>query len=487
MSFSEAEEDYTMEALESAAVELVTMNQQQHESNRASICIAIAGGGGHALSTLAATPGASSILLEGVVTYDRRSYRSYVGLSSSFEKISHNSKEAARLASEEALRRCMTFKSNKPTQMGKCIGVGCTSALVSAPSSSSSNGGSGFIVATRGDGLQLSIKVELSGKPGGNSRTRMEEDAVLSHLILKSIQKTHLKASKDSVGETEIKTSAGDVFLEEWRDTLGDGAEEDDVALSAAKRLLAGDEEALVLLPAYKDDRPVSFCALKYPLLANGSLIMPGSFNPPHKGHISLGLAALRAAKREGVSKRHDEKPIFMELSLTNADKPPIDPATVSERVHKFLQLEELPEQWGIILTRAPLFSQKVSCLQDCIAEGAYGGIHDISFVIGADTMARILNPKYYNNDKDQMIKALLSMEGAHFFAGGRVEQKKETPASAQFLTGREELGDLPQALKEKFTIIEEQEFRVDISSTEIRKQQEEERLASASKNAAGI
>ena len=170
-----------------------------------------------------------------------------------------------------------------------------------------------------------------------------------------------------------------------------------------------------------------------------------------------------------------------MELSLTNVDKPPIDPATVSDRVHKFLQLENLPEQWGIILTRAPLFSQKVDCLQDCVVDSRDSPLKKLSFVIGADTMVRILSPKYYNDDKLQMIDTLLSMKGAHFFAGGRVEQKKESPEPVRFITGREELRGLPQELKDKFTIIEEQEFRVDISSTELRKQLEEERLAAPS------
>jgi len=219
----------------------------------------------------------------------------------------------------------------------------------------------------------------------------------------------------------------------------------------------------------------VDFKALRYPVIPDGSLVMPGSFNPPHKGHISLGKAALRAADRMGFSTKHQKMPIFMELSLTNADKPPIDPQTASERIKKFLQLEDLPAHWGVVLTRAPLFSQKLSCLQNCVMESSDGQHGKISFVIGADTLSRILNPKYYNDDRDQMIDALLSMKGAHFIAGGRVEQKKESSEPAQFITGKEELSGLPPDLKEKFTIIEEQEFRVDISSTEIRQKEAEQ------------
>mmetsp|Transcript_113682 Transcript_113682/g.317492 ORF Transcript_113682/g.317492 Transcript_113682/m.317492 type:complete len:84 (+) Transcript_113682:2-253(+) len=81
------------------------------------------------------------------------------------------------------------------------------------------------------------------------------------------------------------------------------------------------------------------------------------------------------------------------------------------------------------------------------------------------------------------MIDALLSMKGAQFFAGGRVEQKQGSNGPVQFITGKEELSGLPQELKDKFTIIEEQEFRVDISSTEIRQKEEAERLAGAPKD----
>ena len=43
-----------------------------HSGNKAFVCIAGAGGGGHAISALASTPGASALFLGGVVVaYDR--------------------------------------------------------------------------------------------------------------------------------------------------------------------------------------------------------------------------------------------------------------------------------------------------------------------------------------------------------------------------------------------------------------------------------
>ncbi len=481
MSFSESDQDYTAESLEEFAKTLIDANLELDPESRTSVCICIAGGGGQAISTLAATSGASSMLLEGIVAYDRRSFQSYVGLNSSSTRIRYNSLEAAKLASETALKRAMNFKTHNLKQMNGCVGIGCASALVSSSSPDSMKGG-GYIVATRADGSQLSINVALASRAESHGRSRKGEDIFISHLILRSIElirQSEIYAAKK--GETE--TNAGDIITEVWETALPHVEFDDDAAFCAAQRLLDGDEQALVLLPVYKEGRPVKYRALKYPVIPDGSLIMPGSFNPPHKGHISLGQAAVRAAERMGYSTRHKELPIFMELSLTNADKPPIDPRTASDRIQKFLQLDDLPNQWGLVLTRAPLFSQKVACLQDCIIKQSDGEHGEFSFVIGADTLTRLLSPKYYNDDKDQMIDALMSMKGAHFFAGGRLEQRKETPDQPQFITGREELSGLPEELKSKFTIIEEQEFRIDISSTELRQKEEAERLSATRKN----
>lgn len=48
-----------------------------------------------------------------------------------------------------------------------------------------------------------------------------------------------------------------------------------------------------------------------------------------------------------------------------------------------------------------------------------------LGFVIGTDTMVRILNPKYYGDDRDTMLEAVREMgrSGVHFVVGGRLEQ----------------------------------------------------------------
>jgi hypothetical protein len=51
---------------------------------------------------------------------------------------------------------------------------------------------------------------------------------------------------------------------------------------------------------------------------------------------------------------------------------------------------------------------------------------------------------------------------GVHFIVGGRVE-------SSIFVNGEEQVMSLPMEIQEMFTLLTEDEFRLDISSTELR------------------
>jgi hypothetical protein len=51
MSFSESHKDYSLHGLEQYAKQLISVNLDQEESSRTSVCIVVAGGRGHAIST----------------------------------------------------------------------------------------------------------------------------------------------------------------------------------------------------------------------------------------------------------------------------------------------------------------------------------------------------------------------------------------------------------------------------------------------------
>jgi cytidyltransferase-like protein len=164
-------------------------------------------------------------------------------------------------------------------------------------------------------------------------------------------------------------------------------------------------------------------------------ILFPGSFNPLHRGHSTL---AERAAERLGAS-------VAFELSIANVDKPDLPLDEVWRRLEQFRGLGP------VIVTRAPAFVRKAALFPGSV------------FVVGADTAARIVHPRYYGDDPGNSIRALeeIRSHGCRFFVGGRVD------SAGRFV----EVADIaiPQAYRDLFTGLSEQAFRVDISSTELR------------------
>jgi hypothetical protein len=160
------------------------------------------------------------------------------------------------------------------------------------------------------------------------------------------------------------------------------------------------------------------------------------------------------------------------------------------------LQLsEDISEEtnWGVLLTAAPLFTQKLDVLRSSApyerttttttSPSKYpfdddGHHHDSaslgwSFIIGTDTMIRILDPKYYDHDEEKMIGSLRNMN-ITFVVGGRKIDQTTAAATQEFVTGEESLQGLPQDIQDMFILLDETEFRVDVSSTEIRERQQQ-------------
>jgi nicotinic acid mononucleotide adenylyltransferase len=162
-------------------------------------------------------------------------------------------------------------------------------------------------------------------------------------------------------------------------------------------------------------------------------VVFPGSFNPMHHGHARM---AAIAAERFGHS-------VWLELSMTNVDKPPLDFLTLRER------LEPLAA-FNVCLTRAPTFVEKTE-----LFPGA-------TFVVGADTLIRIADERYYDNQEEQRDAAIDRLERAQaqFLVFGR-------QCEGRFLT----LANLslPLRLAAMCESVPVEEFRDDISSTDLR------------------
>ena len=181
-------------------------------------------------------------------------------------------------------------------------------------------------------------------------------------------------------------------------------------------------------------------------------LVYPGSFNPLHHGHVELARAAQAALASSAGTQQEagvEQVPVVLEISAANADKPVLSEEIVRQRVTQVTQAS-----FPVAITKAPLFIDKAR-----IFPGS-------TFIVGADTASRILDPKYYGNSDLSMVAAIAEVAhlGCRFLVGGRVVNGNFTVLDDILAQS-----PLPDHLKDIFMGLSSDEFRVDLSSTEIR------------------
>ena len=135
---------------------------------------------------------------------------------------------------------------------------------------------------------------------------------------------------------------------------------------------------------------------------------LPGSFNPLHPGHA----AALHACVAACDPQRHAQ-PLY-ELSVFNVDKPPVPLSQLQDRLAHFSR-----QNTCVLLTNTPRFVDKAR---------AYPGM---SYVVGVDTLLRLVDPLYTGGSVDLMTHALegIAREGSVFFVLPRAFAAAKIPA----------------------------------------------------------
>ncbi|CAM0882209.1 unnamed protein product [Alopecurus aequalis] len=313
-------------------------------SSRGQAVIYLAGGASQALGWLLSVPGASGSVLEVVVPYSRTSMIQLLGKL----PLQFTSKQAAEDMALAAFNRAL-----------KLSGPGL------------------FYVSTRTQNCLRTSHVTLSK----GLRSREEEDKVSSCFVLKAIADAcRVSATiQTDVQEPEIPKESVEQFDEDQE----------------LQQVIDG--QICMKVYHFADSMGRNF---------DRKLILPGSFNPLHDGHLRL----LEVAS----SMCDDGLPCF-EISATNADKPPLSIAEIKRRVEQFRKAGK-----NVIISNQPYFYKKAELFPGS------------AFIIGADTAARLVNI-------EGVFKVLEDL-------------------------------DIPRELKDMFISIPEEKFRMDISSTELRK-----------------
>lgn len=365
-----------------------------HGSGRKA-ALAITGGGSGAVGALLRVPGGSRLLIEAQVPYDALALATFLGFAPA---------QACSADTAIAMARSARARAAKLVPAGTdLVGLGATAALVSDhPRKGEHRFHIAFANSTR---IAHCEGVMVKGR-----RDRAAEEDLVSRAIvlwlacacgIAAPSPRNLLDADEHFTETVVGTV----------DTI------DQLVTGGVDRVTAQPDGQMML----SAPRPL--------------MLLPGSFNPLHAGHVLLAR----------VAEELRQQPTAFELSVTNVDKPPLVGETVRRRLAQFAWKSPVE------LTRAPTFVEKSRLFPST------------TFVIGADTAERLVAPRYYGDDEARMHVALdeIASSGGSFLvaargdATGRVRALNDVP--------------VPRRYADLFIEIPEHRFRLDTSSSEIR------------------
>ncbi len=356
--------------------------------------LTVTGGGAAAAALRLGVPGGSRTILEVLVPYHGRALEAFLGR----EPEQSCSAETSRALARRALERAGELAPGSLV-----AGCGCTASLVSDRPKRGDHRFYLSVATTHG-----STTWSLTLNKGG--RDREGEEAVLDAVLLNALAETFGVPRRVAAGLLPGEAAHVETFP----------------ASEALARLFRGES--------------ASVCVASDGHLATDAprptLLLPGSFNPLHGGHLAMAGAAARRARN----------PVAFELSIENVDKAPLCVEEVCRRTRQFAW------HFPLWLTRAPTFLEKARLFPGT------------TFVIGFDTVLRLLAKEYYQGSEALMKEVLgaIGACGCRFLVAGRAGD------DGAFRTL--EHVAVPAAHRDLFEAIPESECRVDVSATEIRR-----------------
>jgi len=353
------------------------------------------GAGVQSLAWLHGVAGSSRTVLEAVDRYSRLSFTEALGS----EPDKFVSAEAAEALAKHALARAaQLLETPKPI-----IGLSCTAAIISDK-------------PKRGDHhayVSLADHVGMSTyylKLTKGARNRAAEELLVSQLVIWAIAQSYgLTAFALPLGDDELRLT----------ETPAEGFND----LLAAKLNILGCD-SLGKLESHQE--------------LVGKVLLSGSFNPVHEGHLELAKTVAQHVGQE----------VMFEIPLINAAKAPLSLPEAMRRTRQFIG------KAPVVLSKAPLFHQKALLFPQS------------RFIVGADTALRLIQQRFYEDDVDKMMRSfeVIRAQGCSFMVAGRLV----TQGSQQSFITLNDI-DIPAELRDLFEKLDEKDFRKDISSTKVR------------------
>ncbi len=355
------------------------------------------GGGAEAISHLVTTPGASGVVLEGLVPYARAAVDDLLG----GPQEQYCSARAARRLAVVAWQRARDLGAGTDAAVGAAV-------TASLRTRQPKRGPHRVHVAVQTTAMTSTAEVVLDKE----ARTRGDEERCAAALLLSQLHRT----AADEAALVPLPWRPGEEVV---TDTVTAAPEWQELFRGTLGRMRL-DVGALG-----EDSTPSS-----------ARLIFPGSFDPLHEGHRLMARIAEEIA----------ERPLEYELSIVNVDKPMLDYIEIRDRLKHFAG----QPLW---LTRAATFLEKLRLFPGS------------TFVLGADTYARLADPRYYGGSAEAVAEAVTTIAST---AGGLIVFGRVREGGFQEAAQV----DVPQPLRDISYFVSQREFRLDISSTALRHQE---------------
>jgi Cytidylyltransferase-like len=409
--------------------------------------IAITGCAPNLVTDLLAPGGGSATLLEAVVPYASKSLEQFIGKKPSNKGWKFCSAEVAAEMASAAFSRASELAPgpDTPEYGTPLFGLGITATLRKNGPEREGRVHQVFI-SFQTCNMAYNHHVVFDSKLSRLDEERLVSQVALDVLSRHLLDKRHKVLLPTKTLISPVDTSPSGIYKHPETPINNDGIFKPDdwwlIKESTEKQQFP--EELQNLLDGTCYDEDIVWdpkVGLLAPSLRTARVVIPGSFNPFHEGHRSMVRVAQKCIGLGNV------KPI-LELSIANVDKGRLSGHEVLNRIQSFKNYQDSAVQGDpfadFVVTDADNFVLKSSRFP-----GA-------TFIIGIDTWYRLIDPKYYRNVMDEC-HTKIKENGCSFLVLGR------------FVNGS--YHTLPTDKKTRGLAIglSEEEFRVDISSTQLR------------------